>query len=129
MLPGKLNLREKGFYVFGSRTGRRPVRVWIGRVDTPAELSGEPPEPIVSTVIASMREGMPWLGHAPFALSALLSEPFEEGPAFDLTRANFEAGYLKWRRQWDAGQAEAWEEGPAEVYESALKHLMKMNRQ
>lgn len=129
MLVGKLSIREKGFYLFGSRAGRRPVRVWVGRVDTAAELSGEPPEPIVGAAILSLREGMPFLSHVPFALSAMLAEPFEEMPPFDLSAINFEPKYLAWRQMWDRGQAEAAEEGPAEVYHNAVAHLMRMNRQ
>lgn len=122
-------ITERGFYRFGSRKGLRPVHLWVGRIDGPDELAGMSNEPVVSTILQSMREGMPRLGHAPFYMSALLAEPFEKVRPFDLEGQNFDAKYLEWRREWDAGDGGAWEVGPAEVYFNAIKTLMGKGKQ
>jgi hypothetical protein len=115
---------EKTYYSFGSAKGLKPVRVWVGRIDEPADLTGTPREPVISTIITALRDGMPFIGHAPFYLSALLSEPFQRIPPFDIDTSNFQAKYLDWRENWDLDEAGIWDIGPSEVYRDALSYLM-----
>ncbi|QYK42067.1 MAG: hypothetical protein KF887_02705 [Paracoccaceae bacterium] len=125
---GTDRIEERKFYRFGSRKGHRPVRVWVGRIDGVLEL-GATNEPIASCIVMALREGMPRLGHAPFYLSTMLADPFDIIPPFDLSGLTFDAQYQQWRREWDAGQAEAWEIGPTEVYSDMLRHLMDRGKQ
>lgn len=121
-------LHEKEFWRFGSLRARRPVHVWIGRIDEPADLGGNAIEPIVSCIVVSMKEGMPVLGHAPFFLSAMLSDPHEKIEAFDISKVNFADKYRDWRRAWNAGNASAWEDGPAEVFYQAIGSLLEKGK-
>jgi hypothetical protein len=127
-MPAGEQIEERRFYRFGSRKGHRPVRLWVGRIDGERDL-GATTEPVASCVVTSLTEGMPRLGHAPFYLSTMLADPFEPVPPFDLANLTFDAQYLSWRRDWDAGEGEAWDIGPAEVYHDAIRHLMAVGRQ
>ena len=117
-------LREGTCYRWGSLTGSRPVHVWIGRIDSPADLSMRVAEPVVSSIVKSMREGMPTLNIVPVLLSAMLSDPFEKIAPFDVTEIGFDGAYRNWRRAFDAGQADAWSMGPADIYAQAMRDLM-----
>lgn len=117
-------LREGTCYRWGSLTGAKPVHVWIGRIDSPADLSLRVAEPVVSSIVKSMREGMPTLNIVPVLLSAMLSDPFERIAPFDVTDIGFEGAYRNWRRAFEAGQADAWSMGPADVYAQAMRELM-----
>ncbi len=119
-------LEERGFYRYGSLRARAPVHVWIGRIDEPGDLKNGAIEPVVGCIVMSMREGMPILGHAPFLLSAMLSDPHEKiAPLPGAPIATFDMKYRDWRREWDAGNASAWEDGPAEVYYQAIGALLE----
>lgn len=118
-------LHEGEFWRFGSLKARRPVHVWIGRIDEPSSLGNGAIEPIVSCVVVSMREGMPVLGHAPFWLSAMLSDPHEKMDPFEISVARFTDKYRDWRRAWNAGHSSAWEDGPAEVFYNAIGSLLE----
>lgn len=118
------SLREGTCYRWGSLTGAKPVHVWIGRIDEPADLSMRVAEPVVSSIVKSMREGMPTLNIVPVLLSAMLSDPFERIAPFDVTEIGFDGAYRNWRRAFEAGQADAWSMGPADVYAQAMRELM-----
>lgn len=117
-------LREGTCYRWGSLTGAKPVHVWIGRIDSAADLSMRVAEPVVSSIVKSMREGMPTLNIVPVLLSAMLSDPFERIAPFDVTEIGFDGAYKTWRRAFEAGQADAWSMGPADVYAQAMRELM-----
>ncbi|MGQ0567673.1 MAG: hypothetical protein ACT4OK_21770 [Gemmobacter sp.] len=120
---------ERKFYSFGSAKGLKPVRLWVGRIDEPSDLTGQLQEPVVSTVVTSLRDGMPFIGHAPFLLSTLLAEPFQQLAPFELDLGNFQAQYIDWRELWDLGEASVWDIGPAEVYRDAITYLMGKGKQ
>ena len=120
---------ERRFYSFGSAKGLKPVRLWVGRIDEPSDLSGGLQEPVISTVLTSLRDGMPFIGHAPFYLSTLLAEPFQQLVPFDLELGNFQKKYIDWREMWDLGEASIWDIGPAEVYCDAISYLMGKGKQ
>lgn len=120
---------EKAYYSFGSSKGLKPVRLWVGRIDEPSDLSGDLTEPVISTVLTSLRDGMPFIGHAPFYLSTLLAEPFQQVPPFELETGNFPRKYIDWRQGFDAGEASIWDIGPAEVYRDAISYLMGKGKQ
>lgn len=126
---GSDKLHEREFYRFGSRSGRKPVLVWVGHIDEPTDLHQASVQPVVSCVVMSMREGMPRLSHAPFYLSALLEQPYEKIPPFDLSGLSFDRKYLEWRQDWDNGEGDAWDMGPAEVYYQAMTSLMERAKQ
>jgi hypothetical protein len=119
-----IRLEAGGFYRFGSSTGLRPVDVYVGRVDEPADLGHKVGQPVVSMIVTSSRPGMPVIGLAPFYLSALFPEGVAAIPAFDLLGADFGVNYRQWRAAWDAGEAEIWDIGPAQVYRQALEALV-----
>lgn len=120
---------EGKYYSFGSSKGLKPVRLWVGRIDEPSDLAGSLAGPVVSTVLTSLRDGMPFIGHAPFHLSALLAEPFQQVPPFDLDIGDFPKMHLQWRALWDLGEASTWDIGPAEVYRDAIRVLMGKGKQ
>ncbi len=120
---------ERKFYSFGSVKGLKPVRLWVGRIDEPHDLSGGLKEPVISTMLTSLRDGMPFIEHAPFYLSTLLAEPFQQLLPFDLELGNFQKKYLEWREYWDLGETSVWDIGPAEVYRDAISYLMGMGKQ
>jgi hypothetical protein len=120
---------ERKYYSFGSGKGLKPVRLWVGRIDEPSDLSGNLQEPVVSTILTSLRDGMPFIGHAPFYLSTLLAEPFQQLVPFELDLGNFQKKYIEWRELWDLGEASAWDIGPAEVYRDAITYLMGKGKQ
>jgi hypothetical protein len=120
---------ERKYYSFGSSKGLKPVRLWVGRIDEPGDLPGRLTEPVISTILTSLRDGMPFIGHAPFHLSTLLAEPFQQVPPFDLELGNFQKKYLGWREDFDDGEASVWDIGPAEVYRDAIGYLMGMGKQ
>ena len=120
---------EQKFYSFGSSKGLKPVRLWVGRIDEPADLPGKLQEPVISTILTSLRDGMPFIGHAPFHLSVLLAEPFQQVQPFELELGNFQKKYLDWRQGWGDGEAGVWDIGPAEVYRDAIGFLMGMGQQ
>ena len=120
---------ERNYYSFGSARGLRPVRLWVGRIDEPQDLSGNQQEPVVSTILTSLRDGMPFIEHAPFYLSTLLAEPFQQLVPFDLELGDFQKNYIDWRELWDLGEASVWEIGPAEVYRDAMQYLMGKRKQ
>jgi hypothetical protein len=117
-------LREETCYRWGSLTGAKPVLVWVGRIDSSIDLKMQSPEPVVSCIVRSMREGMPTLNLVPVVLSAMLSDPFERIPPFDVSDVNFEPSYRAWKRSFIAGEAEAWTMGPADVYAQAMRDLL-----
>lgn len=119
-------IRERSFYRYGSlKAAHKPVHVWVGRIDEPADLGGTAEEPVASCIVMSMREGMPRLGHAPFYLSAMLIDPHEVIAPFDLSEFHFAEKYRDWRRAWDDGSGGAWEIGPAEAYANAIRSLVQ----
>jgi hypothetical protein len=120
---------ERKYYSFGSAKGLKPVRLWVGKIDEPGDLTGNMQEPVVSTVVTSLRDGMPFIGHAPFRLSALLAEPFQQLVPFELELGNFQKKYVEWRELWDLGEASVWDIGPAEVYRDAISYLMGKGKQ
>ena len=120
---------EKAYYSFGSAKGLKPVRLWVGRIDEPADLAGTHQEPVVSAMVTALRDGMPFIGHAPFFLSTLLAEPFQQIAPFVLDLADFPKKYIEWRQGWDAGDAIVWHIGPAEVYRDAINYLMGKGKQ
>lgn len=122
-------LQEKAFFSIGSHKGFKPVRIWIGRIDEPADLSGGLNEPVLSTIITALRDGMPFIAHAPFRLSTLLVEPYQKLPPFDLDTSEFRQKYIGWREDWDDKEASIWDIGPAEVYHDALQYLMGKRKQ
>lgn len=128
-MSGTRPIDERKYYSFGSAKGLKPVRLWVGRIDEPGDLSGRLTEPVVSTVLTSLRDGMPFIGHAPFHLSTLLAEPFQQIPLFDLELGNFQKKYLAWREDWDDGEVSVWDIGPAEVYRDAINYLMGKGKQ
>ena len=120
---------EKKYYSFGSAKGLKPVRLWVGRIDEPGDLRGILTEPVISTVLTSLRDGMPFIAHAPFHLSTLLAEPFQQIPPFELDLGDFQKNYLAWREDWDDGETSIWSISPAEVYRDAISYLMGKARQ
>lgn len=120
-----IRLEARGFYRFGSHKGLKPVDVWIGRIDEPADLNHRVGQPVVSMVITSMRPGMPRIGIAPFYLSALFPEGVAAIPPFQLEEVDFEQNYRDWREAWEAGEAEIWDVGPSEVYYKAMHAMME----
>lgn len=122
-------LEEKAFFSFGSRKGLKPVRVWIGRIDEPADLGGTITEPVLSTMVTSLRDGMPYLAHAPFRLSAMLADPYQKLQPFDLDTSEFRQSYAEWRDSWENDENSVWSIGPAEVYRDALRYLMGQRKQ
>jgi hypothetical protein len=120
---------ERKYYSFGSSKGLKPVRLWVGRIDEPSDLRGNLQEPVISTILTSLRDGMPFIGHAPFHLSTLLAEPFQQVLPFDLELGNFQKKYIEWRELWDLGEASVWDIGPAEVYRDAISYLMGKGKQ
>ena len=120
---------ERKYYSFGSSKGLKPVRLWVGRIDEPTDLPGNLTEPVISTILTSLRDGMPFIGHAPFYLSTLLAEPFQQLPPFDLDLSNFQKKYIDWRELWEVGEASAWDVGPSEVYQDAISYLMGKGKQ
>lgn len=119
-----IRLDPGGFYRFGSSTGLRPVDVYVGRIDEPADLGLKVDQPVISMVISSSRPGMPVIGFAPFYLSALLADGVAAIAPFDLGQIDFPAKYRSWRDSWDAGEAEIWSIGPAQVYRQAIEALV-----
>lgn len=117
-------LRDGRFYRFGSRAGLRPVHVYVGRIDDPADLNNLVLEPVVTTLVTSMRPEMPRLAVAPFLMSAMLMDPFESIGPFALDEFNFDESYLQWRAAFMAGDAPPWDIGPAQVYNKALRDML-----
>lgn len=117
-------LEQGSFYRFGSHQGFRPVHVFVGRIDEPPELRFRVDQPVISTVILSMREGMPRIGLAPFLLSALFMDPVEPILPVDMADTDFDTNYRGWRAAWEAGEAEIWDIGPAQVYNQAMKSIL-----
>lgn len=122
-------IRERTFYRYGSLKPVKPVQVWVGRIDEPADLGGKGEEPVVSCIVMSLRPGMPRIGHAPFTLSAMLIDPHEAIAPFDISEVQFADRYRDWRRAWDDGSGGAWEIGPAEAYAQAIRSLVQRGQQ
>jgi len=120
---------EGKYYSFGSAIGLKPVRLWVGRIDEPYDLRSIRQEPVISTVVTSLRDGMPLIGHAPFYLSTLLAEPFQQLVPFEMDLADFQKQYINWREYWDLGEASVWDIGPSEVYRDAIRYLMGKGKQ
>lgn len=119
-----IRLEAGGFYRFGSAAGLRPVDVFVGRVDEPSDLGHKVGQPVVSMMVTSSRPGMPMIGLAPFYLSALFPEGVAAVPPFDLRGADFAANYRQWRAAWEAGEAEIWDIGPAQMYRQAIESMV-----
>lgn len=124
-----IRLEAQGFYRFGSHKGLKPVDVWIGRIDEPADLGHRVGQPVVSMVITSMRPGMPRIGIAPFYLSALYPEGVAAIPPFDLGEIDFAQNYRDWRAAWETGEAQIWDVGPSEVYYTAIQAMVESKSQ
>ncbi len=124
-----IRMDVNGFYRFGSHKGLRPVDVWVGRFDEPADLDYRVSQPVVSMVVTSMRPGMPKIGIAPFYLSALLPEGIAAIPPFDLLEVDFAQNYRDWRMAWEMGEADIWDVGPAEVYAGAIRAMVESQKQ
>jgi hypothetical protein len=121
-----IRLEPKGFYRFGSHKGLKPVDVWIGRIDEPADFEHRVGQPVVSMVITSMRPGMPVIGIAPFYLSALFPEGVAAIPPFVMPAdMDFAQNYREWRTAWEDGEAQIWDVGPSEVYVQAIRAMME----
>ncbi len=116
---------ERSFHRFGSLTGLKPVHVWIGKIDEPADLKGWVTEPVVSCLIRSLREGMPEITHAPIFLSAMLMDPHEKIAPFDLGGSEFFDRYGEWRAAVETDNATGWTMPPAEVYNDAMRALLQ----
>jgi hypothetical protein len=123
-----IRLDPGGYYRFGSVKGYRPVDVFVGRIDEPAELGFKVDVPVVSMVITSSRPGLPVLGFAPFFVSALYPEGVAAIPPFDLKGVVFDRNYRDWRAKFDAGEAKVWEESPAEVYRQMLYDIAESQK-
>lgn len=119
-----IRLEAGGCYRFGSSAGLRPVDVFVGRIDEPADLAHKVGQPVVSMIVTSSRPGMPVIGLAPFYLSALFPEGVAAIPPFDLAGADFAANYRDWRAAWEAGEAEIWDIGPAQMYRQAIERMV-----
>lgn len=128
-MSGTDPLREGECWRYGSLNGLADVRVWIGKIDQPADLGQGAIEPIVSCIVMSMSEGMPVLGHAPFFLSAMLSDPHDRIEPFDVSAIKYADKYRHWRKAWTDDDASAWEDGPAEVYYQAIGSLLERGKQ
>lgn len=125
-----IRLDPRGFYRFGSHKGLRPVDVWIGRIDEPAEFEHRVGQPIVSMAVTSMRPGMPLIGIASFYLSALFPDGVAAIPPFEMPQdMDFERNYRDWRNAWEAGEAQIWDIGPAEVYAQAIRAMVESRNQ
>lgn len=118
-----IRIEAGGHYRFGSIRGLRPVDVFVGRIDEPADLGRAVDEPVVSMVVTSSRPGLPILGFAAFHLSALSDEGVAAIPPFDLKGVQFAANYRAWREAWDAGEASIWRISPAEAYREAIEAM------
>jgi hypothetical protein len=123
-----VRLEQGGFYRFGSHKGFRPVHVFVGRIDEPGEFANRVGQPVVSTIVMSMREGMPRVGLAPFFLSALFLDPVEPILPVDLQGSDFDENYREWRAAYEAGDADIWDIGPAEVYNKAIHNLLESRK-
>jgi hypothetical protein len=119
-----IRLEAGAYYRFGSSAGLRPVDVFVGRIDEPADLGMKVDQPVVSMVVTSSRPGMPVVGLAPFYLSALFPEGVAAVPPFDLLGADFGVNYRQWRAAWEAGEAEIWNIGPAQMYRQAIEAMV-----
>lgn len=122
-------LEAGAFYRFGSHKGFRPVNVYVGRIEEPVDFQARVGQPIVSTIILSMREGMPRIALAPFYLSALYMDPVQPIPPVDLMGSDFDENYRAWREAYEAGDAAIWDIGPAEVYNRAMNDLLASRHQ
>ncbi len=124
-----IRLEPHGYYRFGSHKGLRPVDVWIGRIDEPAEFGHRVGQPVVSMVVTSTRPGLPMIGIAPFYLSALFPEGVAAIPAFPMPDLDFAQNYREWRAAWEEGEAQIWDVGPAEVYAQAIRAMAESSAQ
>ncbi len=118
-----IRLEAGGFYRFGTPSGPRPVDVWVGRIDEPADFQHKVGQPVVSMVVTSMRPGMPLIGVAPFYLSALYEEGTAAIPPFDLRGVDFARNYAEWRMAWEAGDAAIWDTPPSQVYAETIRSM------
>jgi hypothetical protein len=124
-----IRLEVGGFYRFGVQGGPRPVDVWVGRIDEPADLGHKVVQPVVSLVVTSMRPGMPLIGIAPFYLSALYGEGVAAINAFPMKVIDFAQNYADWRASWEAGEAAIWNKGPSEVYAEVIRQMAESTTQ
>ncbi len=119
-----VKLERGGYYVFGSSTGLKPVRTFVGKIDEPADLDNVVQEPVICMTLTSMREEMPVLGFAPFYLSALILEPAQKIPPFEIIETTFVQQYRRWRTHLNDEIDEIWDIPPAQVYRDAVQHLL-----